>query len=64
VISKAAMQGVPESIVQRQLAHFNKVGPTYGAGEAKALGWKVVQSTDARPASRPPPCAPREAPEV
>jgi catalase len=34
----AAMQGVPEAIVQRQLAHFAKVDPEYGAGVARALG--------------------------
>jgi catalase len=34
----AAMQGVPEEIVRRQLAHFGKADPAYGAGVAKALG--------------------------
>jgi catalase len=34
----AAMQGVPEAIVQRQLGHFAKADPAYGAGVAKALG--------------------------
>jgi catalase len=34
----AAMQGVPEEIVGRQLAHFAKADPAYGAGVAKALG--------------------------
>jgi catalase len=33
----AAMQGVPEEIVRRQLAHFTKADPAYGAGVAKAL---------------------------
>ena len=33
----AAMQGVPEAIVRRQLAHFSKCDPAYGAGVAKAL---------------------------
>jgi catalase len=37
----AAMQGVPEAIVQRQLAHFAKVDPEYGAGVAKALGLRL-----------------------
>ncbi|MCC6608672.1 MAG: catalase [Burkholderiales bacterium] len=37
----AAMQGVPEAIVQRQLAHFAKVDPAYGAGVAKALGVSI-----------------------
>ncbi|MPZ10772.1 MAG: catalase [Kiloniellaceae bacterium] len=34
----AAMQGVPEEIVRRQLVHFTKADPAYGAGVAKALG--------------------------
>ena len=34
----AAMDGVPENIVQRQLGHFYKVHPDYGQGVAKALG--------------------------
>ena len=34
----AAMGGVPEKIVQRQLAHFYKADPAYGEGVAKALG--------------------------
>ena len=33
----AAMQGVPEAIVRRQIAHFAKCDPAYGAGVAKAL---------------------------
>jgi catalase len=37
----AAMQGVPEAIVQRQLALFAKVDPEYGAGVAKALGVRM-----------------------
>lgn len=32
------MGGVPDFIVQRQLAHFSKADPAYGAGVAKALG--------------------------
>ena len=32
----AAMGGVPEDIVDRQLAHFDKVHPDYGAGVRKA----------------------------
>jgi len=32
-----AMAGVPEAIVQRQLALFSKVDPAYGEGVAKAL---------------------------
>jgi catalase len=34
----AAMQGVPRAIVERQLAHFDKVDLAYGAGVRKALG--------------------------
>ncbi len=33
----AAMQGVPQPIVDRQLAHFTKCDPAYGAGVAAAL---------------------------
>jgi catalase len=33
----AAMKGVPESIVERQLALFSKVDPEYGAGVREAL---------------------------
>jgi catalase len=33
-----AMQGVPEEIVRRQLAHFTKAYPAYGAGVVKVLG--------------------------
>lgn len=34
----AAMAGVPEAIVQRQLAHFYRIDEAYGAGVAEALG--------------------------
>ena len=34
----AAMQGVPEAIVRRQIEHFRKADPAYGAGVAEALG--------------------------
>jgi catalase len=34
----AAMAGVPEEIVQRQLVHFHRADPAYAAGVAKALG--------------------------
>jgi catalase len=34
----AAMKGVPEEIVDRQLALFGKIEPGYAAGVAKALG--------------------------
>lgn len=33
----AAMQGVPQAIIERQLAHFAKADPVYGEGVAKAL---------------------------
>lgn len=33
----AAMQGVPEAIVQRQLAHFEKADPAYAQGVREAL---------------------------
>jgi catalase len=33
----AAMNGVPEEIVKRQLGHFHKADPAYAAGVAKAL---------------------------
>jgi catalase len=35
---KAAMEGVPQEIVKRQLLHFHLADPDYGAGVAKALG--------------------------
>ncbi|HWB96360.1 MAG TPA: catalase [Bryobacteraceae bacterium] len=35
-----AMQGVPQEIVERQLALFTKVDPAYGAGVRAALGGK------------------------
>ena len=38
----AAMQGVPEEIVARQVAHFHKVDPDYGIGVAARMGLSVV----------------------
>jgi catalase len=35
---KAAIDGVPKEIIQRQLAHFYKADPDYASGVAKALG--------------------------
>jgi catalase len=32
-----AMSGVPQFIVERQLAHFDKADPAYGAGVRAAL---------------------------
>jgi catalase len=37
----AAMQGVPDEIVRRQLGHFAKADPAYATGVAKALGIKL-----------------------
>jgi catalase len=34
----AAMEGVPVEIIERQLAHFDKADPAYGAGVRAALG--------------------------
>ena len=34
----AAMEGVPEFIIQRQLAHFHKADPRYAEGVVRALG--------------------------
>jgi catalase len=36
-----AMQGVPQNIVKRQLAHFQKVSEEYAAGVEKALAGKA-----------------------
>jgi catalase len=36
-----AMAGVPEHIIQRQLAHFYKADPAYGEGVARALGLEL-----------------------
>jgi catalase len=36
-----AMTGVPEFIQQRQIGHFTKADPAYGAGVAKRLGLQV-----------------------
>jgi len=30
--------GVPREIIERQLVHFDKADPAYGAGVRKALG--------------------------
>lgn len=37
----AAMGGVPDSIIKRQIALFSRVDPAYGAGVAKATGVSV-----------------------
>jgi catalase len=36
-----SMKGVPEAIQRKQIAHFTKADPAYGAGVAKGLGLKV-----------------------
>jgi catalase len=41
----AAMAGVPEEIVQRQLVHFHKADPRYAEGVAQALGVKNHAAT-------------------
>ena len=33
-----ALEGVPEEITRRQLAHFTKADPAYGEGVSKRLG--------------------------
>jgi catalase len=35
---KAAMEGVPIEIIQRQIVHFHRADPAYGIGVAAALG--------------------------
>ena len=37
-----AMQGVPDTIVRRQLGHFGKADPAYGNGIARRLGLAAV----------------------
>lgn len=37
----AAMQGVPKEIVERQVVHFTRADPAYGAGVAKRMGVAV-----------------------
>jgi catalase len=37
----AAMKGVPEQIVRRQLGHFAKADAAYAIGVAKSVGLKV-----------------------
>ncbi|MBO0332990.1 catalase [Sneathiella sp. CAU 1612] len=43
----AAMQGVPEEIVQRQLGHFFKIDPAYAEGVAAKLGTSVSEGATA-----------------
>jgi catalase len=42
-----AMQGVPQFIVDRQLGHFDKVHPDYGAGVRKALAAQTKDDAEA-----------------
>ena len=37
----AAMQGVPDEIVERQVLHFHRADPDYGAGVATRMGLSV-----------------------
>jgi catalase len=38
----AAMQGVPEFIIRRQIGHFYKADPDYGRGVAATLGLDIT----------------------
>ena len=40
----AAMQGVPKEITDRQIVHFTKADPAYGAGVAEALRHAVAKA--------------------
>ena len=42
-----AMQGVPDFIQQRQIGHFAKADPAYGAGVATRLGLAIQGSAAA-----------------
>src|SRR5690606_28973233 len=52
-----AMQGVPRGIIERQLAHFDKADPAYGAGVRAALdapdseGAKAISTQEQPPAT-------------
>jgi catalase len=39
-----AMQGVPQEIIERQIGHFDKADPAYGAGVRAALAARKAQS--------------------
>ena len=41
----AAMADVPEAIQRRQIAHFAKADPAYGAGVARRLGLDMAIAT-------------------
>ena len=38
-----AMQGVPKEIVRRQVAHFHRADPAYGAGVSRRVGVDVIR---------------------
>ena len=42
----AAMGGVPQYILQRQIAHFTKADPAYGAGVAERVGMTVPAAAE------------------
>jgi len=44
----AAMKGVPDFIVERQLAHFSKADPAYGEGVRKAIAAGLEAEPDGR----------------
>jgi len=41
-----AMQGIPEEIQRRQIAHFSKADPAYGEGVAKSLGIDIKHAAE------------------
>ena len=41
-----AMQGVPEFIQRRQIGHFSKADPAYGAGVARRLGLSATAAAE------------------
>jgi catalase len=47
----AAMAGVPENIIQRQLVHFHRADPRYAEGVAKAVGVVNMAARATVPAS-------------
>ena len=49
----AAMQGVPETILRRQIAHFSRCDPAYGAGVARALKLDPIGATASGTTRRP-----------
>jgi catalase len=41
----ASMKTVPDHIQERQILHFKKADPEYGAGVAAGLGWEISDIT-------------------